>query len=99
MTVTSHLLLFEVTNCDLKFLAGSQSLTRVSRGVVLVIQYVRTASPSVPKANNLDRSVVVIDSVDDSIRPYDNLANGLMIKFWYHSASFREMAQTLGVSN
>ncbi len=54
---------------------------------------------SVPKANNFNGSPVVIYSIENSVRSYDNLAKALIIKFRYDSTSVGELPQALGMSN
>jgi hypothetical protein len=41
----------------------------------------------------------MINSVDDSVCPHDDLANGFIVKLWDHTASFRKLTQTLSVVN
>ena len=48
-----RLLLFEVANCDLK--------------VSLPLTYLRGISAGVPEANHLDRSLLMIDAINDTI--------------------------------
>jgi hypothetical protein len=56
-------------------------------------------SGGMPKSNNLNYAVIVIQAIDNSIFSHDEFSNGVIIKFWYNAASLRELGQTSGMIN
>lgn len=50
-----------------------------------------------PEANDLDPPLFVVDAVDDSVCPDDDLPNAFIINFGDDPASFGKPAQAFGV--
>jgi hypothetical protein len=53
----------------------------------------------VPKPNYFNQLVVVVHSINNSVRFDDNLANRFIVKFRYDTTSLRKVTQTPGMFN
>jgi len=52
-----------------------------------------------PKANYLDRAVLVIYSIDDAVRSNNNLAKIFVTQFGHNSPTLRKLPQTQRLLN
>ena len=52
-----------------------------------------------PEANDFNRLLIVIDTIDHSVRSNDDLANRLIFEFRYDTNPLRKSTQALGVFN